>query len=413
MNAKSLGRRSFVAQSLAVTAGMSFTAASYARVAGSNERIAIGLIGCGNRGSHLRGEALKHGDEANSHVVAVCDIWKVPRAAAAQHVSDIQGNAPKQYVDYRKLLEHEGLHGVIIATPDHQHPIMLRDAAQCHLDAYVEKPLAINFDDLCEAYDAVKSNHTLFQAGTQLRSLPSFTGCRELVRSGRLGRILRVEQARNEYLPYWYQYRREIHQEDTDWNAFIMHAPFQKWDPEVYTAWMGYRPFSNGAFGGLMSHFTDLVHYITGSTLPSSAVAISWENQLQDSFTVPDSVQAVFDYPEGFSVSYQTTTGNGGAKSFRLVAANGILDMQDWYHPVLSGEGSQEKDAIQANEAVSPVDHDKHMLDFLKCIRSRKQPNANIDAGFSHAITAIMADEALLRGKRITFDATQRKLVEV
>jgi predicted dehydrogenase len=411
MKKENLNRRTFVTASTAFTVGLSWTASSYARIVGSNESIQIGLIGCGNRGSNLRSEVLQFSEECNAKVTAICDIWEEKRQAAAQHVEDIQGHKPQQYTNYLDLLSHEGLHAVVIATPDHQHPFMLRDAAKAKLDAYVEKPLAINFEDLCEACDAVQENQTIVQNGTQLRSLPSFTGCREFMKSGKLGTLLRFEQARNEYHPYWYQYRREIRKENTDWESFLMQAKHQDWDPDVYTAWMGYRPFSNGAFGGYMTHFTDLVHYITGVTPPQSVVAIGWKNQFDEPFTVPASVQAVFEYPNDFSVSYHTTTGNGGANFFRAIGSRGILDMSDWNNPLVSGEGSQGEDALGDKEPVPSVEHDAHMLNWLKCIRSRKQPNADIEAGFNQALTAIMADEAMLQGKRITYDAKNRKLV--
>ena len=413
MKTQAIDRRSFIAASSAFTAGLAWPAASYARVAGSNDRIAIGLIGCGGRGSALRQEVLQHSEAANARVVAVCDIWDAMRERAARHVEDIQGDAPKPYADYKELLAHEGLHAVVIATPDHQHPIMLRDAARAKLDAYVEKPLAINFQDLCEAYDAVKANGTIVQNGTQLRSLPSFTGCREFVGSGGLGTILRMEQARNEYHPYWHQYLRAIKPENTNWQAFLMHAAPQPWNPEVYTGWMGYRPFSNGALGGYMTHFTDLAHYITGVTPPLSVVAMAWKNQHGEKFTVPSSVQAVFEYPGGFSVSYHTTTGNGGANFFRAIGSRGILDMSDWNNPFVSGEGSQDPQALKEKTAITPIPRDEHMLNWLKCVRSREQPNADIDAGFYQALTAIMPDESLRQGRRIGFDPAQRKLIAV
>lgn len=406
---RTLTRRTFIAASSLTTLGMS--AASSARILGANDAVNIGLIGCGNRGSALRQELLQESEAANAKVIAICDIWESQRKAAAQHVADLQGHDPIQYVDYKDLLANKDLHAVVIATPDHLHPIVLREAAQCHLDAYVEKPLAIDFDDLCRAVDAVKENQTLVQNGTQLRSLPSFTGCREFIQSGQLGTIIRFEQARNEYFPYWYQYRREIKENETDWPKFLAHTKPQPWNPEVYTAWMGYRPFSNGAFGGYMTHFTDLVHYMTGAMYPHSVVSMSWKNQLADSFTVPSCVQAVFDYPEGFSVSYHTTTGNGGANFFRAAGSKGIIDASDWNHPVVSGEGSQDSGAIPEKKEIPPIERDNHMADWLKCIRSRKEPNAGIDAGFAQALTAIMADEALLQNRRMAFDPQARKIV--
>ncbi len=414
MSSKQIGRRSFLSRTASVAAITPLAASSYARVIGSNDRISVGIIGCGSRGNALLRDFSNNAQEGNAEIVAVCDIWNQRREETRERVGEQQkGRIPRAIISYPELLGCEEIDAVIIATIDHQHPVMLKDAAEQKKDVYVEKPLSIEWKYLKQAFKAVQDNNIVVQNGTQLRSWPSFNGCREFVQSGALGKILRCEQARSSYRPYWHSYKGYLEEKDTDWKAFLMHAPKRPWDADVYTAWMGYRPFSNGALGGMMSHFIDLVHFITGAQAPHSAVAGGGIYVWKDARTVPDAIQATMEYPEEFQVSYCSNYGSGGANYFRIIGTKGVMDLNDWNQPVVSGEGSEDPDRIAEKQNIEPIPRDPHMLNWLKCIRSRKQPNAGIDAGFSHAVAAIMSDEAFLTGRRMIYDPERRKIKKV
>ena len=159
----------------------------------------------------------------------------------------------------------------------------------------------------------------MVQVGTQLRSLPSFTGCRELYKTGILGKVGRIEQCRNNEKPYWYSYVKEVKPEDVDWKEFLGDLPSQPFDPVKYSGWYGYREFSDGPVCGYGSHYLDLVHYITGAKFPTSSVCLGGTYTYNDEhhFTCPDHVQAMWTYPEGFMVSYSTYCGNGSRQQFQ------------------------------------------------------------------------------------------------
>lgn len=405
-----LSRRHFVGSATAATLAAGVTASSYGRVIGSNERISLGLIGCGSRGNaHLR-DCLRFGDVANSEMAAVCDIWRARCEKARDTVYEETNKKPRVIYNYEDVISRKDIDAVVIASADHQHPYMLKEAAELKKDVYVEKPLSLKFKPLLNAVKAVKANKVIVQNGTQLRSMSSFTGCRELFQSGQLGDAVKFEQGRNEYRGYWYSRLAEVREEDTDWKAFQMHEKKRPWNPRVYSGWYGHLPYSNGALGGLMSHFIDLVHYITGATAPKAVVAIGGKYLLNDDFTVPDTVQAVFEYP-GFSVSYHTDMGNGGANYFRGVGTKGLLDMVNWGSPIVTGEGCRNPDALPTERVpVTPVERDHHMLDWLKCIRSRKEPNAGIEAGYSQSLAAIMADMALIKKRRMVYNPEKKKI---
>ncbi|MCX6638020.1 MAG: Gfo/Idh/MocA family oxidoreductase, partial [Acidobacteria bacterium] len=244
-----------------------------ARVPGANDRIGIGMIGCGRRG--LLKEVLEFARETNVEVVAVCDTWKQPREEAVAQVRAALGRAPEAFVHYRDLLAAKGVDAVVIGTPDHQHCTQLTAAAREGKDAYVEKPLAMDMKELTLAVDTVKKLNRIVQCGTQIRSFPPSVSARAFVTSGGLGKLLKVEQSRNGYKPYWVSYAdRKIEAADVDWKAFLMHRRPRPFDAEQYAGWYGYREFSRGPHTNLMVHFIDLVHFITGAQTPRRVVTL-------------------------------------------------------------------------------------------------------------------------------------------
>jgi len=413
---RSLSRRTFLKAGVGTGAALAFSAASYAKVKGANDRISIAQIGCGGRGvgAHMAG-VHPYDKEQNFEITAVCDPWRVRREIASAQAKEWYGRPARQFVSYRDVMALKDVDAVMIASPDHMHTAHLKAAALAGKDAYCEKPLAMDFDKLKEACDAVKKANIVVQIGTQLRSFPSFTGCRELYKTGVLGTVGRIEQCRNEEKPYWYQYVKDVKPEDVDWKEFLGDRPAQPFDPVKYSGWYGYREFSDGPVCGFGSHYLDLVHYITGAKFPTSSVCLGGTFTYKDEhkFTCPDHVQAMWIYPEGFMVSYSTYCGNGAANSFKILGDQGILDMVEWEKPVLSAEGGAKRSGkIRGKVPVKDVPMPDHFLDWLQCLRSRKTPNASIDAGYQHAVACLMAVRAFDTGKRTIYDAEKREIRE-
>ena len=416
--ARSVSRRQFLTNvsAGASVAALGLSAASYARVKGANDRISIGVIGCGVRGyaAHMTG-IHKHDKAENVEITAVCDVWRVHRERAAARVKEWYGREARQCVSYRDVLGRKDIDAVMIASCDHQHTAHLEATAAAGKDVYCEKPLAMDFDKLKRACDAVRAAKIVFQAGTQLRSLPSMTGCRKLYKTGILGNVSRIEQRRNSTRPYWYGYLKDAKRKDVDWDEFLMHRPKRPFRADLFTGWYGYRDFSAGPVPGLGSHFVDLVHYITGATFPTSAVCLGGTYTWKDAhkFTAPDHVQALWEYPQGFLVAYSTNFGNGGDNAFRMQGDQGTLDILHWNLPVLTAEGgSKKKGLIRGKKPVAPIQRPDHFLDWLQCLRSRKTPNASIDAGYQHAVAVVMAMRAYDTGRRQVYDAAKREIRE-
>jgi len=411
---QSVSRRAFL-KSTAAGAAMAMTATSYSRILGANDRILLGQIGCGNRGVDAHIAGVHPFDKAeNCEFVAVCDPWRVARENAAAKVKEWYNREAKMFSSYRELLALKEVDAVMIASCDHQHTTHLKAAAEAGKDAYCEKPLAKGMAGLVAAVDAVKKAGTIVQIGTQLRSMASFTGCRDLFKTGVFGMVSRIEQCRNTEQPYWYGYVKEVKKEDVDWKEFLMGLPDRPFDPVQYSGWYGYRDFSDGPVTGYGSHYIDLVHYITGASFPTSCVSLggtfTWKDERK--FTCPDHAQALWIYPEGFMVTYSSNLGNGAGSTFKLFGDQGMMDMVSWTEPTYSAEGGpKRKGDIRGVKRVPDVACTDHFLNWLQCLRTRKSPNASIDAGYQHAVACLMAIQAFDTGKRIIYDRDKRQII--
>ena len=395
---------------------MTLSANSYARVVGANERIAIGVIGCGGRGlrAHMPG-VHKWDKQENVEITAVSDPWRPRREEAAAQVNEWYGRPARQFVSYRQIMELKDIDAVMIASCDHHHTTHLKAAAAAKKDAYCEKPLAMDMKSLIDCCDAVTASGIVVQLGTQVRSFPTSTGCRELYKTGVLGKVARLEQCRNAAKPYWYsRVDREIKKEDVDWDEFLMDRPKRPFDGQLLTGWYGYREFTDGPIANLGCHFIDLMHYITGAKYPTSAVAMGGTFTWQDEhhFTCPDHCQAMWIYPEGFMVSYSTNFGNAGGNTLRIYGDQGVMNLTNWQKPTISGEGAGKKGKLDKEVPVEPVETPDHFLDWLQCLRSRKLCNAPLEAGYQHSVAVIMAQKAFDTGRRQIYDHEKREIRE-
>ena len=178
-----LTRRSFIK---AGTAAAALTAASWSRVVGANERVGIGVIGFGLVGRiHTRNFKA----QPDAQVVAIAETYR-PRAAAA---AELVGGQVAQYSDFRRLLDDKNVDAVVVATPDHWHALMTMMACAAGKDVYVEKPLTLFVREGRWMVEVARRHKRVVQVGTQQRSGPHYQRARELVRDGRIGKLVSVQ----------------------------------------------------------------------------------------------------------------------------------------------------------------------------------------------------------------------------
>jgi predicted dehydrogenase len=458
-------RRTFIKQAAGTMAVAGMSARSYGRILGANERIRLAQLGCGGR-SHGHVHMVKL---ASQHMpvetMAVCDIWSLARERRAAQVKAAFNLEPRTYKYSEQMLENTDIDGVMIATGDFQHAKLCAEVVKAGKDCYVEKPFANVLAEAKETRDIVKASKQVVQMGSQHRSEPYQLAVRDLVRSGRIGKVVHIEQEWNvneerwRFVPYdtgisrerlqdrdmewkaWMDQASQLREEDTDWNRWLLGKPYRPFDPHVYLEFRLYKDFSSGIFDQWMSHGSDLVHLWTDESYPVSVVANGGIFTWTDGRENPDTCVAAVTYPKGFLYTYKTVFGNSFRSFSRIMGRDGTIANYGGEGASLftvSQEGGRNEDSGTAEERGVPIvspavdresvvsvagapppdsrgpDDDSvvHITNWLTAMQSRSQPNANVDHGFSHAIVVIMAAQSYWSGKRLYWDPTKEEIVD-
>ena len=430
-----IARRTFLNQTAAAIAGagmLSSSAFSYSRIKGANDRILLGQIGIGGRGSELAWIVSKLKDKYNVEMASVCDLWKVNREKAAARAQSVYGRSPRTFQYMEELLAEKDIDAVIIATADFQHAPILRMVAEAGKDAYCEKPMANDLAEAKAAREAVLSRDLIVQVGSQHRSEPYQIATKELIDSGALGDVSKIEVVWNYHGPRW-RGRPEVsklREEDTDWRKWLLNKPYRPFDPRAYFEFRLYKDFSSGIADQWLSHATDLVHYFMDDNFPKSVVAHGGVFAWPDGRENPDTFEALLEYPKGFLFSYSTSFGNDCDSFSRIMGKKGTLVN-------IGGEGSprwkwvEEKGTYEDNPFVkreekyvmlpgdtklAPTfmgDEDlSHMTNWFECLRSHKTPNASVRNGFAHSVAVIMAARAYREGKKLYWDPKAEQILD-
>ena len=440
-----ISRRDFLKTLAAGTTGLAigglgFSAKSYARIMGANDRIAVGIVGFSDRAKDaLLPAFLLHSAELNFEITVVSDIWNRRRDEGTAYWLAKTGQTIATARNNEELYEKHQVDAVIISTADFQHALHAVEAVNAGCDAYVEKPFAETMSDNRAALRAVKASGKIVQIGSQRRSGANYLAANEYIKSGKFGPISFVEMTWNVNQPG--RWRRpqlvaSIKESDTDWKRYLMNRPHEPWDPRKYVEYRLFWPYSSGIPGQWMCHQIDTVHWFTGLAHPRSVVANGGIYVWKDGRKNFDTMTAVFDYgplddlTSGFQVVYSSRQHNsaGGVKEYYF-SNGGKLDLDQ---NLVTAEGGLRKELAEAMgmqenllaefrlPAVTTVTSantgveemtSAHMRNWMECVRSRKTPNASVEAGYNHAIAGIMTTAALHTGQRATFDAKRQEVL--
>lgn len=397
-------RRTFLKQSAAGVAAAAVTGTVPNAVLGANDRIRIGLIGCGGRGNALMNLVLQHSDEQNVEIGALCDVWSVNLENTRSRLAEAQDASPKTFSRYEDLLALEDIDAVIIATPDFAHSPILADAAKAGKDAYVEKPMACRMIYANQARKLVKQNDLVVQVGTQFRSEPRHSAAAQMLQDEPLGHVSEIETAYHDNSARWKRDSINVREEDVDWPQFLMYLPDEPFDAARFRQWQLYKDFTVGTVGLLGAHRIDVAHWFMGDPIPTSAVANGGVYVWKDGREHADTLDAVIEYPSGCILEYSTRLGNNyPVPNVRMYGTKGTFDTSTWK---IRGDGGGEG-ALPETTTVPPKEGDmgtRHMQNWLECLRTRETPNASIDVGYAHSVAGILAYRAWDTGHKHVYD---------
>ena len=300
-----VSRRGFVKAASAA----SLMAQAAQRAYGANERARVGFIGVGARGfgGHVRKAANAKEFGANIELAAVCDVYEGHRDRAADYIESQTGVKPKTYLDYQDMLGVENLDAVFIGTPDHWHAKMAIDAMQAGLHVYCEKPMTKTVEEAFAVVDAWNRTGKVMQVGVQSTSLPVWSKANEMIRDGKLGKLIQfqTEFYRNTNFGQWRNRKLtpEMTPDSIDWRRWLGVdqglAPDAPFDRAVFVQWRAYWPYGAGMYTDLFVHRTTSMLKATGLRLPGRVVGAGGIFYEYDGRDVPDVATVVADFNEG------------------------------------------------------------------------------------------------------------------
>ncbi|MBZ5586013.1 MAG: Gfo/Idh/MocA family oxidoreductase [Acidobacteriia bacterium] len=379
------------------------TALSYSRVLGANDKIRLGAIGLGDRGTGDLGNFLRNPE---IEVVAFCDIWGDKLDRARQRAPQA-----KTYADHHALLDNKEVDVVLLATPDHWHVPIAIDVLNSGRDLYVEKPLSLTPEEGPLVVKAARVNKRICQVGMQQRSGKHYLQAKqEYFDTGKIGKVTlsRTWWHGNSYHLRKAPQTLQRLPENLDWNRFLGRLKWRDWDPQQYYNWRAYLDFGGGQVTDLFTHWIDVVHMFTGQDVPKSASAAGGVYQYKDGRTAPDTINVLLEYPGEMTATFEATLVpgvTGAAQQF--CGMNGRLDIdRGGYTWTPVGRGAQPVTV----KATGNLDGD-HINNFLECVKSRKLPNGDVLIGHRSAQASHLGNIAYVQKRRIDFDPQREEIL--
>ena len=396
LRSKIMQRREFVAATTALAAS---------RASGANERLRAGIIGAGGRGRYLVSQFKEVGVE----MAAVCDIYEANLAAGLKAAS----TGARPFDHYKRLLEDKSLDAVVVATPDHWHAQMVIDAVEAGKDVYVEKPMAHKIDEGFHIIEAVRRTKRVVQVGTQRRSFDLFLEGRQLMDSSGIGDVRLVNA-------WWLNHQKSLRdaklEGKLDWTQWLGTAPKRDLDPKRFFNWYYFWDYSGGLMIGQAAHVIDAIHWFMKSSYPVAVTCAGGKGNLEGA-EIPETTSMIIEYPENylavFTVGYKAMTYapiNDQVKQFHGSKAR--FDMGREFYALYPQ--SRDAEMKPSKEKRLPGSFETatraHIRNFMECIRSRRDPNAPVEAGQSTNVVLCMAIEALRSGRRMKWNAARRDM---
>ena len=405
--AKQVSRRGFIQTSLSV-AGAAFAApmiipSSALGLDGAvapSERVVVGGIGIGNRGTYDLGCFLEQKDV---QFVAVCDVKEARRVAVKKIADAKYGNEScAMHRDFREVLDRKDIDAVLIATGPNWHATMAMNAARAGKDMYCEKPVTKNISQSLILAETMRRTGRVFQAGTQRRNLPHFAFACELARTGKLGKVKKVfahPAGMQAMMSGWLVPETEPDKSVVDWDMYLGPAAWRPFNAKLLD---GFNFEKGGGLvgGGVLewgSHCVDLCQWAVGDCPPPVE------------YDAPKDGELVARYENGCELIFREKGWIPlGSCPVRFEGETGWVEAGDSGKLVLS---SPELLAGRKVEEIGGYPATFHVRDFLDCVKTRGKPKGNADAACNAHIACHAANVALHLNRTVKYDNTTHEFV--
>ena len=416
---------------------VAFESTPLPKPAPANDRVGLGFIGFGIRGNILL-EAARQTGQAD--FIEVCDCYQGHLERAKERTD---GKIATNFAQYKKLLDRKDIDAVVVATPDHWHLPIVLDALSAGKDVYIEKPMTHRIEDGPKIIAAARQHKRIVQAGSQWVSGDQHKKAREIVASGKLGKVTKVTASynRNSSTGSW-NYPIALDLQDGvnfNWKEWLGPAPKVPYNPERVFRYRKYWDYSGGISTDLFVHLITSIHFILGAEMPKSVVANGGILFRKDGREVPDTLDALFDYGDfcvnmAATFNSASTAGQGiqflGTDGSLSVALGGPMTelaeykaegygystdswpkaMQEAF--MNQGNHRQESEGSGVKPVQENIDFDNkadatalHLANFFNSVRTRQPGYETAEVGHHAAAAGHMVNLSYRSGKRIGWDS--------
>ena len=378
----------------------------------AQQKLKVGLIGCGWYGMVDVNAALK---TEKVEITAICDVDTDHLKSSADRINESQGSRPKEFNDYKELLDFPGLDAVIIATPPHWHALMFIAACEKGLDVYCEKPLAYDVREGEAMVKAAQKAGNIVQVGFQRRQSKAFQKAKELVAEGRIGEIYKAA-AQIHYNPDLLDNTVQAPPEALDWEAWCGPAPKLDYRPNIaHNAWRLEKEYGNGHFVDWGIHNIDALRIILGLDMPVSFHANGKLSALKEMITTPDTLNAYMEYEQCPVVWQHRMWGPGEIdRQFNngvfIYGDKGTIFSSDSRVILMpAGRGAQQ----ETMDLRTPEMQDNQVSGFIEAVLAKDKSllTCTVEDAYKSTATVQLAMTSYYTGSPVKWDAAKNEIV--
>lgn len=393
-------------------AATAWTARAYSGVRGANERLRIGVIGCGGMANgHMRA-LLRMKESDNCEIGAVCDVYDKRLEAAAE----LTGG--KKFRDYRGLLEDKDIDYVLIATPEHWHAQMTMDAAEAGKHIYCEKPMTFTVEEAKKVVAKIQETGVKMQVGVQGMSDDSYETAYEHIHAGALGKVVlaQIDYSRNYgAVDFWTQkFDEDVRPGvNLDWNAFLGPARKRPFDPDRFFAWRRYWDYSNGIASDLFVHRATRLIKALGLTFPKCGVGTGGKFHYTESAAeIPDTLNILLDYPEGLTMQLISSMASGARVEHMIRGNKATLYFtpEGFHIRAERGFADEVKEIVHVKRGAEAVD--LHHRNLMGAIRQNEALRCDCLLGYYGVVACLLGNESYRRRQYLAWDSRRERFVK-
>ena len=432
-------RRKFIKQSVLSTAGLSignevFSAPFSQKVLWSNNKIRVGFIGLGNRGSQLLNWFMQNDDV---EIAAFCDVYepyisrdrslvskKYLEMGKVPKMNESLSSNVKRYRDYRELLAQKDIDAVCISTPDHWHALQTIHSFEAGKHVYVEKPLTITIQEGREMINAQKKYGKVCAVGLNRRGSPIYQELVQKVQEGLIGKVTtaRAQRTSNMFPNGIGILKPAAPPKDFDWNMWLGPRDFRPYQynmaPYFFRWWKEY----SSQMGNWGVHYMDVIRWMMGESAPMAITANGGKYAVQDDRNIPDTVEVLFEMPSKAIIKFSIHEANGGGGimggEVELNGSKGnLIASQEGYEitPSRSGQFQSWDNLVAPSDkklnGLGSNDSTFNLIrNFLDCIKTGQEPLCTLEEGHRSTCFAHLANISLELRQRIEWDPIQEKI---